>query len=145
MRTEVNTQPFIDAAYERGWDVCFPCMVRDVPDGPSRMQFYRVSRSQLDAARAGFLGAPMRCLACAALEREGFQAVACEELDGVLVPLVAFDDNGNRLGYGGGNYDRLLPRLRNDAVVAGVAFAEQRVDRVTAEPHDQALPRIVSA
>ena len=99
------------------------------------MRFYRVAREQLDAAAAGFLGAPLRCLACEALERDGFQAVD---------PEVAFDDAGRRLGYGGGNYDQLLPRLRADAVVIGIAFDEQRVETVPCEPHDIALPRVVS-
>lgn len=108
------------------------------------MRFYRVAREQLDAAAAGFLGAPLRCLACEALERDGFQAVDPEELDAVVVPLVAFDDAGRRLGYGGGNYDQLLPRLRADAVVIGIAFDEQRVKTVPCEPHDIALPRVVS-
>lgn len=155
MRSEVDTRAFVDAAYERGWRVCFPCMVREDAgaDGaagagaaaPSRMAFYRVEREQLEAAQTGFLGAPLRCLACAALERDGYHAVAPDELDAVVVPLVAFDDAGRRLGYGGGNYDQLLPRLRADAVVMGVAFDEQRVDVVPCEPHDVTLPRVVSA
>ena len=155
MRSEVDTRAFVDAAYARGWRVCFPCMVRedagaDGADGagaaaPSRMAFYRVEREQLEAAQTGFLGAPLRCLACAALERDGYHAVAPDELDAVVVPLVAFDDAGRRLGYGGGNYDQLLPRLRADAVVMGVAFDEQRVDVVPCEPHDVTLPRVVSA
>lgn len=155
MRSEVDTRAFVDAAYERGWRVCFPCMVREDAgaDGaagagaaaPSRMAFYRVEREQLEAAQTGFLGAPLRCLACAALERDGYHAVAPGELDAVVVPLVAFDDAGRRLGYGGGNYDQLLPRLRADAVVMGVAFDEQRVDVVPCEPHDVTLPRVVSA
>lgn len=155
MRSEVDTRAFVDAAYERGWRVCFPCMVREDAgaDGaagagdaaPSRMAFYRVEREQLEAAQAGFLGAPLRCLACAALERDGYHAVAPDELDAVVVPLVAFDDAGRRLGYGGGNYDQLLPRLRADAMVMGVAFDEQRVDVVPCEPHDVTLPRVVSA
>ena len=178
MRSEVDTRPFVEAAYAHGWDVCFPCMVReepaaggsraagragadeaggspvlsepragDEPDGTSGsplMRFYRVAREQLDAAAAGFLGAPLRCLACEALERDGFQAVDPEELDAVVVPLVAFDDAGRRLGYGGGNYDQLLPRLRADAAVVGIAFDEQRVETVPCEPHDIALPHVVS-
>ena len=44
----------------------------------------------------------------------------------MVVPLVAFDDAGRRLGYGGGNYDQLLPRLRADAVVIGIAFDEPK-------------------
>ena len=84
-------------------------------------------------------------LACAALEADGFAAIAAEDLDAVVVPLVAFDDDGNRLGYGGGNYDRLLPALRDDAVIAGIAFEEQRVEAVPVEPHDRPLPHIVAA
>ena len=145
MRSEVDTRPFVEAAYARGWSVCFPCMVRDAPGEPSRMQFYRVSHDRLEAARTAFLDAPMRCLACVALEVAGYADVAPDELDAVLVPLVAFDDAGNRLGYGGGNYDRLLPLLRDDAVILGIAFDEQRVDEVPCEPHDRQLARVVSA
>lgn len=145
MRSEVNTRPFVEAAYMHGWSVCFPCMVRDKPYAPSRMQFYRVPRERLDAARADFLDTPLRCLACASLEDSGYAAVAAAELDAVLVPLVAFDDAGNRLGYGGGNYDRLLPLLRDDAVILGIAFDEQRVVEVPCEPHDRPLPHVVSA
>ena len=145
MRSEVDTRLFVDAAHARGWNVCFPCMVRDAEGRPSRMAFYHVAREQLETARAGFLGTPLRCLACASLERDGFEPVAPDELDAVVVPLVAFDDAGRRLGYGGGNYDRLLPQLREDAAVVGVGFEEQRVGRVPCEPHDAPLPRVVSA
>ena len=145
MRSEVDTRAFVDAAYRRGGEACFPCMVRDADELPARMRFYRVTPERLDAARARFLDTPLRCLACTALEADGFAAVDPEDLDAVVVPLVAFDDGGNRLGYGGGNYDRLLPALRDDAVVAGVAFEEQRVEAVPVEPHDRPLPRIVTA
>ena len=50
----------------------------------------------------------VRCLPCAALSQQGYEAVTPAELDGVVVPLVAFDDAGHRLGYGGGYYDRYL-------------------------------------
>lgn len=147
MRSEVDTHIFVEVAYERGWRVCFPCMVREGHEAtePARMQFYRVEPEQLDAARARFLDTPMRCLACEKLERDGFKAVEPEEFDAVTVPLVAFDNEGRRLGYGGGNYDQLLPRLRGDAVVVGIAFEEQRVEAVPCEPHDIPLPRVVSA
>lgn len=147
MRSEVDTRPFVEAAYARGWDVCFPCMVRDEADGqgPGRMAFYRVPGARLDHARAAFLDHPLRCLPCAALADAGYEKAAPADLDAVAVPLVAFDDEGNRLGYGGGNYDRLLPRLRADALVVGVAFDEQRVPAVPCEPHDRPLARIVHA
>lgn len=145
MRSEVNLEPLAQAAWERGWDVCFPCMVRDEPEAPSRMVFHRVSRERVDEAQEAFLAHPLRCLSCGELERAGFPLVQPEELDVVCVPLVAFDEAGNRLGYGGGNYDRLLTQLRPDALVMGIAFEEQRVPAVPCEPHDQPLPHIVSA
>ena len=64
----------------------------------------------------------------------------------ILVPLVAFDRRGGRLGYGAGYYDRTLSALReSDAIVAvGVGFAAQEVDRVPAAPTDQTLDWIVT-
>ena len=110
-----------------------------------RDRFYLVERERLDHAREAFLSKPLRCLPCAALSQQGYEAVTPAELDGVVVPLVAFDDAGHRLGYGGGNYDRLLARVRPDIAIVGIAFEEQRVPSVPTEPHDRALPRIVIA
>ncbi len=61
--------------------------------------------------------------------------------DMLLVPLLAFDGEGNRLGYGGGFYDRTIPtqRKRKPLRAVGVAFASQRVARVPAGIHDQRL------
>ena len=63
------------------------------------------------------------------------------EPDALLVPLLAFDATGFRLGYGGGYYDRTLRRLRarRPVVAVGVAFEAQRVERVPAGPHDERL------
>jgi len=47
----------------------------------------------------------------------------------VVVPGLAFDRRGGRLGYGGGNYDKFLRRLPADAVLIGLAFSEQIVQR----------------
>jgi 5-formyltetrahydrofolate cyclo-ligase len=64
----------------------------------------------------------------------------------VIVPLLAFDETGARLGQGGGHYDRTLAQLRrNTAVVAiGLAYAGQRLDRLPIEAHDQALDGILT-
>ena len=60
----------------------------------------------------------------------------------ILVPLVAADACGNRLGYGAGNYDRTLPL--HDTPRIGVAFDCQVVDRVTAEAWDAPLDWLVT-
>ena len=66
--------------------------------------------------------------------------------DVLLVPLLAFDSNGNRLGYGGGFYDRTLAKLRarKPVVAVGVAYDEQKVDVVPAESYDQRLDWVLT-
>jgi len=64
----------------------------------------------------------------------------------VLAPLLAFDRAGYRLGYGGGFYDRTLAGLRGfgGVTAVGVGFADQQVDSVPHEAHDQRLDWIVT-
>ncbi len=65
------------------------------------------------------------------------------DIDVVLVPGVAFDRTGRRLGYGGGYYDRLLPRLVRARRV-GVCLEAQLVPAVAAEAHDQRVGSVVT-
>lgn len=65
-------------------------------------------------------------------------------IDAVLVPAVAFDVRGMRLGYGGGYYDRLLPILRPDCLRIGVAFDEQLLAEIPAEEHDEVVDIVVT-
>ena len=71
---------------------------------------------------------------------------AAVEPDLIIVPLVAFDRAGHRLGYGAGYYDRTIEALRKTKAVltVGLAYAVQEVDRVPAEDHDQRLDWIVT-
>lgn len=64
----------------------------------------------------------------------------------LIVPLVAFDRKGGRLGYGGGFYDRTLQRLRarRATLAIGFAFAAQEADDLPLEPTDQPLDLIVT-
>lgn len=66
--------------------------------------------------------------------------------DLLLVPLLAFDRGGRRLGYGGGFYDRTLCalRARRQVVAVGIAYAEQELPALPDEPHDQRLDWIVT-
>ncbi len=64
----------------------------------------------------------------------------------LIVPLVAFDAKGGRLGYGGGFYDRTLERLRarRATLAIGFAFAAQEAEVLPLEPTDQPLDMIVT-
>lgn len=145
MRSEVDLDLFVEAALVHTWNLCFPCMVRTHPEDPSRMAFYQVQANRKEQAQEAFLTSPLRCFAGEYLTNAGFSPVSPDSINIVVVPLVAFDDAGHRLGYGGGNYDQLLPQLSPDALVVGVAFEEQRVPSVPIEPHDQSLSCIICA
>jgi 5-formyltetrahydrofolate cyclo-ligase len=66
--------------------------------------------------------------------------------DIVIVPLLAFDRAGHRIGYGAGYYDLTIAALRaRQAVVAvGLAFAAQEIAEVTASPHDAPLDLVLT-
>jgi 5-formyltetrahydrofolate cyclo-ligase len=67
-----------------------------------------------------------------------------EEVDAALVPGLAFDRGGGRVGSGRGLHDGLLSRLRPEAIVAGLAFAEQVVDEVPRDEGDVAVAFVVT-
>ena len=66
--------------------------------------------------------------------------------DVILVPLVAFDKNLNRLGYGSGYYDRLIKKLSNKKKIIkiGLALSVQKIDKVPIDMYDQRLDYIVT-
>lgn len=68
---------------------------------------------------------------------------AVEHLDWVGLPLTAFDLSGHRVGMGGGYYDRALVTLPR-AKRVGIAFDEQRVSRIEAEPWDLPLGAVIT-
>ncbi len=76
---------------------------------------------------------------------EPSSAAAAEIPDILLVPLLAYDGQGFRLGYGGGFYDRTLALLKPRGVVAiGVAYANQEIPSVPHEAHDIRLDMILT-
>jgi len=122
-RSEWDTRPLLHDALARGAAVALP-RVNDV----SRMiELHRVRDALADVA-AGYRGIPEPL---ASLPR-----VPPADVEWILVPGVAFDVHGRRLGYGGGYYDRLLPLLPPSASKIAGAFELQLVENIPAAPHD---------
>lgn len=145
MRSEVDVHPLLDRCYEKGWHIFLPCMAKDSADNAAHMVFFDMPQSRLYSDRPAFLDHPARPYLLQDLVSDGWEVADDSAFDAVVVPMVAFDDSNMRLGYGGGNYDRFLPRLSPDCFIAGVAFEEQRIEQVPTEPHDLALPIIFRA
>lgn len=74
----------------------------------------------------------------------GSRQLTASRLDLVIMPLVAFDACGHRLGMGGGYYDRALAGRRRKPFLAGAAFSLQRVACVPAQPWDVPLDVVVT-
>lgn len=65
-------------------------------------------------------------------------------IDLVVVPALAFDPQGNRLGRGGGYYDRFLARLKPEVVTVGLVFDQQIVDSIPVNSHDVTVDIVVT-
>ena len=70
------------------------------------------------------------------------QQINPADIDLILCPAYAYTQDGERLGKGGGYYDRYLLRKRTDAVTIGVIFSCQLVAHVPTEPHDLIVDRV---
>lgn len=145
MGSEVNPAAFAAAAVACGWRVAYPCMLSATEAAACGQRMCMRTAAVGDAPAAPFIARPTRAFAATDIDSGRFPIVPDETLDMIVVPLVAFDRAGARLGYGGGCYDRYLSTLRPDCHIVGIAFEEQRVDRVPTDAHDLPLPNIISA
>lgn len=145
MGSEPDPSAFASYAERCGCRVAYPCMfsATDAVACGQRMCMRAVSAG--DASEAPFIAHPTRAFAAMDIDSGRFPIVSAEALEMIVVPLVAFDRAGARLGYGGGCYDRYLPTLRPDCQIIGIAFDEQCIDHVPTDAHDLPLPNIISA
>lgn len=125
--SEVQTGDIIKACWDSGKDVCVPFFMVDVR---------RYGMSRLAP------GTPLKLMRLNLREPEHPDPVDCSALDLMLVPALAFDLNGVRLGHGGGHYDRLLAGFKGYRL--GLAFHEQIVDQLPSEPHDEPVQAILT-
>lgn len=129
MKTELDVRPLILSLHNGGVPVCLPVVVGT--DLPLSFRLWRPDAKLV----AGPYGTEQPDEKCEAVEPNV-----------LLLPLLAFDRRGGRLGYGGGYYDRTVARLRRKGkpVVVGVAFSDQEIDSVPSEDTDEKLDFVLT-
>ncbi|WP_445370926.1 5-formyltetrahydrofolate cyclo-ligase [Methylomonas sp. HW2-6] len=137
-RSEVRTLPTVAAELAGGKRIVVPyCTV----DAAGHRQLGLWHLQALDELRPGMWNIlePPRDR-----WQEPAKQVRAEELDAVIVPGVAFDRQGGRLGNGAGYYDRLLACVRPDAVLAAVCYEAQLLPAVAMDWHDVYMDFVVT-
>jgi 5-formyltetrahydrofolate cyclo-ligase len=126
---ELDCRPTLERFRAAGMRLCLPVVVRF----RERLAFRRWAPG--DALAQGPFGTSHPLPAAPAVTP-----------DVVLVPLLAFDRTGHRLGYGAGYYDRTLAALRREGAVLaiGLAFDGQEVASLPTDPNDQPLDMVVT-
>ena len=145
MGSEADPAAFAAAAAVRGRRVAYPCMLSAIDAAACGQRMCMRAVAADDASAAPFIARPTQAFAATDINSDRFPIVPAESLGIIVVPLVAFDQTGARLGYGGGCYDRYLSMLSPACQIVGIAFDEQRIDHVPTDVHDLPLPNIVSA
>ena len=126
---EIDTRPLLAKLAAEGFTTCVPVVVK--PATPLEFRAWVLGEETVP----GRWNIPVPP-----------ETAKVVEPDVLLVPLLAFDRRGYRLGYGGGFFDRTIERLRGlkPVVAIGVAYSAQRVDEVIRGEHDQKLDWILT-
>ena len=124
---EIDDLAILDLLEKKNFNVSLPIIKKD-----NQMNFYRWSRS--DPLRVNKFGIP--------------EPVSSKIFypDILLVPLVAYDNNLNRLGYGGGYYDRYIEKLEKTKKIIkiGLAFSFQKISSIPIDQYDKRLDFIIT-
>lgn len=128
--SEIDTSPIVESLWRKNIRVCLPVIY----EGDRGLKFVVWDKhTKLTAAKLGTL--------------EPEDKTQFVEPDILIVPLLAFDQRGNRMGYGRGHYDETIRLLRQkkNILTVGLAYAEQAVLlALPAEFHDQKLDLVVT-
>ena len=126
--SEVDTALVDASARARGLRVAYPRVV----DGDRRLELREATPEALVPSRFGLR------------EPVGGEVVAIAEIAAFVVPGLAFDRAGWRIGWGRGHYDATLAAATPSALRIGLAFECQLIDEVPHDPHDARLHYVVT-
>ncbi len=127
---EVDTEKLIKQALCDGKTVCVPRVISKA-EGMEAVPIKDFG--ELISGAYGILEAP-----------KAFPSINPQSIDLAIVPGVAFDNGGGRLGYGGGFYDRYLALMRQDSISTALAYSIQIVDDIPMEPQDKRVSMVIS-
>lgn len=130
-RNEVQTEGIIRQAWAEGKRVAVPVCI------PQTHMLLVSELTSFGELRDGFYGIKEPMEQCV-------RPVSPEQLDLIIVPAVAYDRRGYRIGYGGGYYDRFLSSLDKDIVTIGIAFDIQIVGEVPVQPFDIPVDMVIT-
>lgn len=128
--SEIDTSPIVETLWRKNIRVCLPVIY----EGERGLKFVVWDKhTKLTTAKFG---------TCEPEEKNQFV-----DPDILIIPLLAFDQRGNRMGYGQGHYDETIRLLRQKKTILtiGLAYAEQAVLlALPTEPHDQKLDLVIT-
>lgn len=133
MRHEVRTYQFLCEEIPHGKRLVVPYCV-----GSELNLFWLKAMDELAPGTFGILEPKPE------LRRQEDRRIVPTELDLIMVPGVAFDPQGGRIGHGQGYYDRLLPQTRSDTPLIALAFECQLFPKVPMQPHDIYMDKVVT-
>ena len=129
IRDEIDCRPALERLNERGYQIALPAVE---------------SESQILAFRAWKPGDTLEGGPFGTFQPNRKALVLTPDM--LLLPLVAFDQLGHRLGYGSGYYDRTIEALRfgGSVIAIGVGYDDQEVENIPWEGHDQVMDAVVT-
>ena len=133
---ELPTFPVIETLWQQGFNTVLPVLhpfakghllfLRYTPDTPMTLNKYGIQEPELNVQNV----------------------VPLSDIQILLMPLVGFDNQGNRIGMGGGYYDRTLAQWHNgyqpNLSPIGLSYNEQQVERIPVESWDIPLPEVIT-
>lgn len=129
-RDEVDTINFINYCLSKQKNVCVPKII-SLKEGMKAVKIFTLN--DLKPNKMGIL------------EPKNIEySVSPEELEMILLPGLAFDNEGGRLGYGGGFYDKFLSDVPEKVIKLGLGYSFQVLDKVPMEQYDKPIDGIIT-